>query len=108
MFRDRVEQTTNASGSGVYTLDGTVIGKRSFSAVFANTDQIIYTVVKDAAWECNLGTLNTGVSPPTLSRDRLIASSTGSAIVWPDASSKAIFNDVPAEMFGPLGNQLIA
>jgi hypothetical protein len=108
MFRDRVEQTTNTAGSGAYTLDGTVIGKRSFAAVFADNEPVIYVVVKDAAWECNLGTLDTGTSPPTLSRDRLIGSSTGSAIVWPDSTSKTIFGDVPAEMFGPLGNQLIA
>lgn len=108
MFRDRVEQITNTVGAGVYTLDGSVIAKREFSAAFADNEQIIYTVVGGTAWECNLGTLDTGVSPPTLTRDRLIISSSGSPIVWPDATNKVIFNDVPSEMFGPLGNQLIA
>jgi hypothetical protein len=107
MLRDRVEQTTQTTGSGSYTLDGIVTGKRTFAAAFPNGAKVIYVVAKDGAWECNEGTLNTGVAPNQLSRDRLIKSSTGSAIVWGDASDKQIFCDAPAELFGPIGGKLI-
>lgn len=104
MLRDRVEQTSNTAGAGAYTLDGTVTGKRAFANAFANGDTVIYTVVQGASWECNEGVLTIG-SPSQLSRVRLIGSSTGSAIVWPDATAKQIFCDAPAELFGPLSDQ---
>lgn len=108
MLRDRIEQTTNASGVGAYTLDGTVTGKRAFtsSGAFANGDSIIYAVVQGGVWEINEGVLTVG-APSQISRTRLIASSTGSAINWPDATPKQIFCDAPAELFGPMGGQFV-
>jgi hypothetical protein len=109
MLDNRVEQRTVTQGLAPYTLDQVVTGRRSFATVFAHDDPIRYTVesTDGALFEINEGVLDTGFVPPRLSRARLIASTTGSAIDWPDSTPKRIFCDADAELFGPLGGQLI-
>lgn len=108
MLDNRVEQRTVAQGLAPYTLDQVVSGRRSFATVFAHNDLVRYTVesTDGALFEINEGVLDTGFVPPRLSRARLIASTTGSAIDWPDSTPKRIFCDADAELFGPLSGQL--
>lgn len=107
MLRDRVEQQSLVIGSGPYTLDLTVVGKRAAASVYPDGAKVRYLAILGSSWEHNEGTLNSAVAPPQLSRDRLINSSTGSAINWGSADPKQIIVDAGAELFGPLGGQLI-
>lgn len=86
-FADRVLETSTTTGTGTYTLAGAVTGFRTFTSVLANLDECTYYVeevdgngVPSGAWEVNYGVFTT--SGTTLSRAKLIASSTGSAISW--------------------------
>jgi hypothetical protein len=109
MLDNRVEQRTLTLGTGAYTLDQVVAGHRTFVGTFAHGATVHYTVVSvdGAVFEANEGVLDTSVAPATLSRARLIDSSTGAAINWPDGSAKIIYCDAPAELFGPIGKSLL-
>jgi hypothetical protein len=109
LLDNRVEQRTLTLGTGAYTLDQVVAGHRTFVGTFAHGATVHYTVVSvdGAVFEANEGVLDTSVAPATLSRARLIDSSTGAAINWPDGSAKIIYCDAPAELFGPIGKSLL-
>lgn len=109
MLRDRVGQQTTTNGTGPYELTGQLLEHRTLqNAGYANGDPVLYYVKLGTLWEANEGTLTIpGIGNPTLSRDRLIKSSTGAVINWPDNAVKSLIVDVPAEMFGPLGGRLV-
>jgi hypothetical protein len=97
VLADRVRQTSTTTGSGTLTLDGSVTGFQSFSAV-GNGNTTYYTITLDAQWEVGIGTYSAG----TLTRDTVISSSTGSKIVF-GAGTKDVFVSMPAEktVLGP-------
>ena len=95
-YEDRVKDTTTTTGTGTVTLaDSAPTGYRTFDTVFdVGTERISYLIEDTAtgAWEAGLGTLATGT---TLSRDTILASSTGSAISFA-AGTKNVFCAVTA------------
>ena len=91
VLADRVRQTSTTTGSGTFTLDGSVTGFQSFSAI-GDGNTTYYTITLDAQWEVGIGTYSTG----TLTRDTVISSSTGSKIVF-GAGTKDVFVTLPAE-----------
>jgi hypothetical protein len=91
VLADRVRQTSTTTGSGTFTLDGSVTGFQSFSAV-GDGNTTYYTITLDAQWEVGVGTYSAG----TLARDTVISSSTGSKIVF-GAGTKDVFVTLPAE-----------
>jgi hypothetical protein len=91
VLADRVRQTSTSTGTGTITLDGTVVGYQSFSAI-GNNNTTYYTISLGAQWEVGIGTYYGG----TLSRDTVIASSTGS-ILNLAAGTKDVFVCYPAE-----------
>jgi hypothetical protein len=91
VLADRVRQTSTTTGSGTFTLDGSVTGFQSFSAV-GDGNTTYYTITLDAQWEVGIGTYSAG----TLARDTVISSSTGSKIVF-GAGTKDVFVSYPAE-----------
>ena len=91
VLADRVRQTSTTTGSGTFTLDGSVTGFQSFSAV-GDGNTTYYTITLDAQWEVGIGTYSAG----TLTRDTVISSSTGSKIVF-GAGTKDVFVSLPAE-----------
>lgn len=91
VLADRVRQTSTSTGTGTITLDGTVVGYQSFSAI-GNNNTTYYTISLGAQWEVGIGTYYGG----TLSRDTVIASSTGS-ILDLAAGTKDVFVSLPAE-----------
>jgi len=93
---DRVKETTTTTGAGTYSLAGAVTGFRSFVAGVGSTYQCAYCVENGTDWEINLGTV-ADATPDTLTRDALLASSTGSAINW-GAGSKNVFAVDPAKV----------
>lgn len=91
ILADRVRQTSTTTGSGTLTLDGSVTGFQSFSAI-GDGNTTYYTITLDAQWEVGIGTYSAG----TLARDTVISSSTGSKIVF-GAGTKDVFVCYPAE-----------
>jgi hypothetical protein len=69
---DRVQETTNTTGTGTLTLAGAVAGFQSFS-VIGNANTTYYTIVSGTDWETGVGTYTS--SGTTLSRDTVLASS---------------------------------
>lgn len=88
---DRVRETTQTTGTGTITLDGAVQGFQSF-AVIGNNNTTYYTINRGSEWEVGLGTYYGG----TLSRDTVLASSTGSKVNF-SAGSKDVFVTYPSE-----------
>lgn len=91
VLADRVRQTSTTTGSGTFTLDGSVTGFQSFSAV-GDGNTTYYTITLDSQWEVGIGTYSAG----TLTRDTVISSSTGSKIAFA-AGTKDVFVTLPAE-----------
>jgi hypothetical protein len=90
VLADRVRQTSTTTGSGTFTLDGSVTGFQSFSAI-GDGNTTYYTITIDSQWEVGIGTYSAG----TLTRDTVISSSTGSKIVF-GAGTKDVFVSYPA------------
>jgi len=91
VLADRVRQTSTTTGSGTFTLDGSVTGFQSFAAI-GNGNTTYYTITIDSQWEVGIGTYSAG----TLTRDTVISSSTGSKIVF-GVGTKDVFVSYPAE-----------
>jgi len=87
---DRIRQTSTTTGSGTFTLDGSVTGFQSFSAV-GEGNTTYYTIALDSQWEVGIGTYSAG----TLSRDTVLSSSTGSKVAFL-AGAKDVFVSYPA------------
>ena len=92
VVRDRVQETSNTTGTGTFTLAGAVSGFQSFSAI-GNGNTTYYAIVGGTQWEVGLGTYTS--SGTTLSRDTVLASSTGSKIDFA-AGTKNVFVTYPA------------
>jgi hypothetical protein len=88
---DRIRQTSTTTGSGTFTLDGSVTGFQSFSAV-GEGNTTYYTISLDSQWEVGIGTYSAG----TLSRDTVLSSNTGSKVAFL-AGAKDVFVSYPAE-----------
>lgn len=86
---DRVKETTTTTGTGTYSLAGAAAGFRTFVAGIGTTNRCTYCVEDGTNWEINEGVV-TDAAPDTLTRARLLASSTGSAINW-GAGTRNIF-----------------
>ena len=93
ILADRVRETTSTNGTGSVTLSGAVRGYQSFAAV-GNGNTTYYTITNGTQWEVGIGTYST--SGPTLSRDTVLSSSTGSKVSF-SAGFKDVFVTYPAE-----------
>src|SRR5690242_18637150 len=107
MLRDNCQATTTTAGGGPYTVDGLVEAKGVLppAVLCTNGKKYLYKVelVGSDAFEVNEGTWTAGAPNGTFGRDRLLQSSTGAPIVWPDAAQKVITVVAASESFGPLG-----
>jgi len=92
VVKDRVQETSTTTGTGTFTLAGAVSGFQSFSAI-GNANTTYYAIVGGAEWEVGLGTYT--LSGTTLSRDTVLASSTGSKVSF-SAGTKNVFVTYPA------------
>lgn len=93
---DRVRETSATTGTGTFTLAGAVYGYQPFSAV-GNANQTYYTIYDQTsgAWEVGIGTYT--LSGTTLSRDTVLSSSNGGALVPFGVGTKDVFVTYPAE-----------
>jgi len=92
VVKDRVQETSTTTGTGTFTLAGAVSGFQSFSAI-GNGNTTYYAIVGGTEWEVGLGTYT--LSGTTLSRDTVLASSTGSKVSF-SAGTKNVFVTYPA------------
>ena len=93
-YADRVKHTLTTEGTGTYTLGSAISGFQTFAnAGFSDGDEVFYCITMGTSWEVGRGVL--GSTQTTLTRDVILASSTGSAIDW-GTGDKVLFNDLPA------------
>lgn len=103
ILKDRVRETSTSTGTGSFTLDGTVSGFQTFDAVLNTSDTTWYCIVNGAEWEVGLGTFT---SPATLARTTVISSSSGGSAVNFASGTKDVFMTIPgstAEALQSLG-----
>lgn len=92
---DRVQETTNTTGTGAYTLGGAVAGFQTFASVASDTDTVYYSVTDNVDFEVGLGTYASGGG--TIARTTVLSSSnSGSAVNW-GIGTKNIFLTYPAD-----------
>lgn len=99
---DRVRENSTTTGTGTLTLSGSPLGYQTFSAAVGNGNTTYYAISNPGVneWEVGIGTVNAGV----LSRDTVLASSTGTALVAFTAGNKDVFCTYPAEVSVFAGN----
>lgn len=89
MLADLVEQQTTTTGTGTYTISGSVTGRRTFADALATNDVVPYVCTDDAGnFECGLGTWN---DAGTLARTVVQTSSNANAAVNWTAGTKRIY-----------------
>jgi hypothetical protein len=92
---DRVQETTNSTGTGAYTLGGAVAGFQTFASVVSNADTVYYSITDNADYEVGLGTYAS--SGGTITRTSVFASSnSNNAVNW-GIGTKNIFLTYPAD-----------
>lgn len=95
-----VQETTTTSGTGALALLGAVAGRKAFSSQLANADTTAYVIEDGTDWECGIGTFT---GPGTLSRDTVIYSTNGNALVnWPASGTRNVYVSAIGEMFASL------
>ena len=96
VLADRVRDTTTTTGTGTVTLSGTSpTGYQTFGAGIGNGNNTYYTINADSQWEVGIGTYT--ASGTTLSRNTVLASSNGGALVDFAIGIKDVYCDYPAE-----------
>jgi hypothetical protein len=90
---DRVQETTNTTGTGTYTLAGAKTGFQSFAAVGDN-NTTYYACTDGTDYEVGIGTYT--ATGTTLARTTIIESSNSDAAVNWGAGEKDIFVTLPA------------
>jgi len=90
---DRVKETSTTTGTGTLTLAGAVTGFQSFNSGIGDGASTTFVIEDSTNWEVTVGKYTH--SGTTLSRDTLIASSTGSAISW-GAGTRNVFISEPS------------
>lgn len=94
IVKDRVLETSTTTGTGTFTLSGTVSGYQSFS-VIGNGNTTYYAIVGGSEWEVGIGTYTS--SGTTLSRTTILASSNSNNAVNFSAGTKNVFVTYPSD-----------
>ena len=101
VLADRVLETTAVAGTGDAALAGAVLGYQPFSTIGGgNTTYYTIVAIDDNGaptgdWEVGIGTyITTGNK---ISRDTVLSSSNGGALVYFASGTKQIFLDLPSE-----------
>ena len=92
---DRVQETTNTTGTGAYTLGGAVTGFQTFASEVSDADTVYYSITDNVDFEVGLGTYAS--SGGTITRTTVFTSSnSNNAVNW-GAGQKNIFLTYPAD-----------
>ncbi len=97
IVNDRVKETTTTTGTGTVDLGGAETGYESFVSGVGTGNKTYYAIELNSAgeFEVGIGTV-TDATPDTLSRDTIITSSNGDALVNFSAGTKNVFCTLPA------------
>lgn len=96
VLADRVQDLTLTTGTGTVTLTGTpTVGYQSFGAAIGNGNTTYYTITGGSQFEVGIGTYT--AAGTSLSRDTVLSSSNGGALVNFSAGEKTVFVTYPAE-----------
>ena len=93
VLADRVQETTNTTGTGTLTLAGAVASYQTFGAGIGNGNTTYYTILSGVNWEVGIGTYTSAGT--TLSRDTILSSSAAGAAISV-AAGALVFGDYPA------------
>lgn len=93
---DRVQETTNTTGTGTLTLAGAVAGYQSFTSAFSTGDIVEYTIQSGNNWETGIGTFTTAGT--LLSRDVILRSSNANAAITV-AAGALVWSNLGADTF---------
>jgi hypothetical protein len=98
IVNDRVKETSTTTGTGTISLAGAEAGYETFVAGIGTTNTTYYAIELNSAseFEVGIGTV-TDATPDTLSRDTVISSSNGDALVNFSAGTKNVFCTLPAK-----------
>ena len=98
VINDRVKETSTTTGTGTFSLAGAETGYEGFVAGIGTGNTTYYAIELNSAneWEVGIGTV-TDATPDTLSRDTIISSSNGDALVNFSAGTKNVFCTLPAK-----------
>ena len=107
---NRVQETSNSSGTGALSLAGAVLGYQTFASGIGNANTTYYALYDSVAhvWEVGIGTVTVN-TPSELSRDTILANSSGNTSpltlagntinVWCDyPASKAVYKDANGDV----------
>ena len=97
VIADRVRETTTTTGTGAVTLAGAYVSYQTFSSTVGNGNSTYYTIASATTgeWEVGIGTYTSAGN--SLSRDTVLASSTGGSLVSFSTGSKDVFVTQPSE-----------
>ena len=95
IVHDRVKETSTSIGTGTFNLDGAEDSFETFVAGIGSGNTTYYCIFGGTEFEVGLGTVTSG-TPDTLSRDTVITSSNGDALVNFSAGDKQVFCTLPA------------
>lgn len=93
ILADRVQETTNTTGTGTLTLAGAVAGYQSFAAI-GNGNTTYYTILSGTAWENGIGTYTSAGT--TLARTTILSSSNSNAAINVGAGA-SVFATYPSK-----------
>ena len=92
---DRVQETTNTTGTGAYTLGGAVPGFQTFASVASNADTVYYSITDNVNFEVGLGTYAS--SGGTITRTTVFRLLTLTTLLTGVVGTKNIFLTYPAD-----------
>jgi hypothetical protein len=90
VLKDRVQETTTTTGTGVITLDGATTGFQAFSAVGSGNDTY-YTITDGTNWEVGVG-MYANVPSPALSLDFSAVTTLPAGITFTRATDGTYFD----------------
>ncbi len=94
-YGSRIFETSTTQGTGTLNLAGAVAGYQTFVDGTQDGAKVPYYIFDDTQWEHGVGTVTAG-SPDTLSRDHVVASSSGtSTINWGTGTRNVILSPSP-------------
>ena len=96
VLKDRVLETCNSPGTGTVTLLGASLGYQSFNSALASGSTTYYTIADlgGSNWEVGVGSFT---SPDQLTRDTILASSSGGTAVNFSSGTQNVFITYPSE-----------
>lgn len=95
IVHDRIKEDSTSTGTGDFTLGGSLSGFKAFSDVFSVGDQTFYAIESDAGeFEVGRGTYS---GTNTLSRNEVFSSSNTDQLVNFIAGPKVVFVTYPAK-----------